>query len=214
MADINRLQRTKKDERPLLLALLLSAPGPALISYAALTSGSATQLADFLRRTSELAATFVSWLVYHKLRKNPQEDAEYAARLERLTNHTVAAAMGFSGLALLIVGIVRLCSGEESRKTVLGLIIAALGLVVNVGFWRKYLSMNRRKPDPVIAAQQRLYRGKACVDIAVVTALAAVTAAPASLAARLTDSLGSVLVAGYLLYNCLDILRKLRRGNL
>lgn len=199
--------RTKKDERTLLTALLLSAPGPAIISYAAFASGSAVQMADFLRRTSELVATFVSWLIYNKLRKSPNEDRHYAIRLEQLTSYTVAAAMSVSGIALIIVGIFRLLTAEQSEKTILGLVIAFLGLVVNTCFWQKYRSMNRRQPDPVIAAQQRLYMGKASVDICVVTALAVVTIAPASPLTRYIDAFGSIAVALYLLYNGADIFR-------
>ncbi|MGE4485807.1 MAG: cation transporter [Oscillospiraceae bacterium] len=203
--------RTKKSERTLLIALLLSAPGPAIISYAAFASGSAAQMADFLRRTSELVATFVSWLMYHKLRKLPFENAGYSARLERLTNYTVAAAMSASGIALIIVGIVRLLSAEQSGKTPLGLIIASLGLAVNISFWLKYRAMNHRQPDPVIAAQQRLYRGKSSVDVCIVTALAAVTIAPSLPLTLYIDAFGSIAVAVYLLYNGVDVIRQIHR---
>ena len=211
MSDAQDGRRTKKGERTLVTALLLSAPGPAIISYAAVMSGSAAQLADFLRRTSELVATFVSWLVYHKLRKADDADSDYSTRLERLTSFTVAAAMSLSGIALIIVGIVRLLSSGPSGKTLMGLIIAFLGLVVNIFFWCKYRSMNRRRPDPVIAAQQRLYRGKASVDICIVAALAAVTIAPTHPATLYIDAFGSIVVAVYLLINGAVVFRQLNK---
>ncbi len=205
-------KRNKEGERTLFVALLLSAPGPAIISYAAFASGSASQLADFLRRTSELVATFVSWLIYHKLRKSIQQDERFQHRQERITNYTVGIAMGISGIALIVVGIFRLLSTSQSEKTILGLVIAFLGLVVNTWFWQKYRSMNHNQPDPVIAAQQRLYRGKASVDICIVTALAAVTLAPSWVGTRYIDAFGSIAVAFYLLYNSIDIYRAMKRG--
>ena len=168
-------------------------------------------MADFLRRTSELIATFVSWLVYHRLRKSSCEDADYTGRLERLTNYTVGAAMSISGVALIIVGIVRLLSAEQSERTLLGLVIAFLGLVVNICFWQRYRAMNRRQPDPVIAAQQRLYLGKASVDICIVIALATVTIAPTHPLTMYIDAFGSIAVSFYLIYNGMDIFRKIRR---
>lgn len=58
-----------KGERTLLWSLLLSAPGPLVTGFAVVSSRSTTQLADFLRRTTELVAIFVSWWVYRALRR-------------------------------------------------------------------------------------------------------------------------------------------------
>ena len=213
MADNSRklTNRSKEGERTLFVALLLSAPGPAIISYASFASGSAAQLADFLRRTSELVATFISWLMYHKLRTSNQQSEKFQRQQERITNYTVAIAMSISGIALIVVGIYRLFSTSQSEKTILGLVIAFLGLVVNTWFWQKYRSMNLRQPDPVIAAQQRLYRGKASVDICIVIALAAVTLAPTWSGTRLIDAFGSIVVAFYLLYNGIELFRKINQ---
>lgn len=210
MPDKQPTLRTKEGERTLLSALLLSAPGPAIISYAALVSGSAAQMADFLRRTSELVATFASFLIYRKLRKHPDEEGSCAKRLERLSSDTVAAAMCVSAIALIVVGIVRLLSEKPSAKTPLGLVIAALGLVVNVWFWRKYRAMNKDHPDAVVAAQQQLYRGKASIDLCIVAALAVVTIAPLSPLVRYADAFGSIAVAVYLLYSGINVCRKAR----
>ena len=204
-------KRTSESERTLLVALLLSAPGPLIISYAAVTSHSATQLADFLRRTSELVATFVSWLIFHKLRKRSDTDVSYTVHLERLTNLTVAGAMSCSGIALLIVGVVRLFEYQAGSKVILGTIIAGLGLLTNVWFWQKYSRMNKAQPDPIIMAQQRLYRGKASVDICVFSALIAVAIAPAHPATQYIDVFGSIAVAAYLLHNGIDMFLKLKQ---
>ncbi len=200
MADLKK-NRSDKSERTLLVALLLSAPGPIITGFAAITSHSATQIADFLRRSAELAATFVSWWVFRRLRNNEASGDAYRTRLERITNLTVAGAMICSGIALFIVGMFRLFVYEASGNVTMGLIIAILGLLVNTWFWRRYWSLNRAQFDSVITAQQKLYRAKACVDFCVVAALAAVAFAPAHPVTRYVDSFGSIIVAVYLLYN-------------
>lgn len=50
-------------ERTLLASVLLSSPGPIVVGAGLLIGRSSTQLADFIRRTAELAAIVVSWAV-------------------------------------------------------------------------------------------------------------------------------------------------------
>ncbi len=209
--EVLNIKRTIKGERTLLIAVLLSSPGALVTGFAALTSQSATQLADFIRRTAELVASFVSWLVYHKLRKNSNSVEDSGARLEHLTNLTVAGAMGCSGIALFIVGVSRLFEFRASGSVIPGLIIAVLGMLTNGWFWHRYHTMGKKHPDPVIAAQKRLYRGKTCVDTCVAVTLAAVTILPDHPVTRYIDAIGTMAVALYLLYNGMDILLKLRK---
>jgi divalent metal cation (Fe/Co/Zn/Cd) transporter len=90
----------------------------------------------------------------------------------------------------------------------MGLIIAILGGLTNGWFWWRYRHMIREQFDPVIAGQQKLYRAKACVDLCVVTALTSVAVAPDHPATRYIDALGCIVVAFYLLYNGVDMVRK------
>lgn len=190
-----------KGEGTLLTALLLSAPGPLVTGIAAVTSRSATQLADFLRRTAELVATFASWWIFRKRGREPELTADERARLDQLAERIVAIAMICSGIALLIVGVFRLFSDATSGNVIIGLVIAALGLLTNTIFWQRYKRLAREQSDAVLAAQQQLYRAKACVDLCVTLALCAVAIAPAHPVTRYIDALGSIAVAIYLLYN-------------
>ena len=61
--------------------------------------------------------------------------------------------------------------------------------------------MNREIPDSVIEGQRNLYRAKACVDLAVVSALTAVLIAPNHPATQYVDAIGCMIVAFYLLYS-------------
>ena len=199
-----------KSERTLLTALLFSLPGPFITIIAAISSRSATQIADFLRRSAELVASFVSWLVFHKLQRRPTSEDDYRIRLERIANMTVAWAMLCSGAALLVVGVMRLLSNSASGKSVMGLVIALLGLTVNTLFWLRYKRLTKEQYSSVLAAQQRLYRAKAVVDFCVTAALAAVVIAPTHPATKYIDALGSVTVAVYLLMNGISIMGNIK----
>jgi len=195
-------------ERTMLVALLLSAPGPIVTGIPAFTSLSATQIADFLRRTAELVALLVGWWVYRTLRRRMGLDRTGRARMEARANGSVAGAMLCSGLAMLAVGVARLFAYEASGSVLIGLIIAVLGLVTNSWFWLRYRRMNRERFEPVVAGQQSLYRAKAAVDLCVVTALAAVAVAPGRPATRYIDAGGAVIVAGYLFANGWSLVRR------
>lgn len=201
-------QHAAKSERTLLTALLLSAPGPIVTGLAAVSSYSATQIADFIRRTAELAALFVSWWVFRKLQRGAAPTELHRVRLERMASRTVAGAMACSGVAMLGIGIHRAMVYEGSGRVTMGLIIAVLGLLTNTWFWWRYRSFTRERFDVVIAGQQKLYRAKAYVDLGVVAALTAVAIAPTHPATRYVDALGSIIVGGYLLYNGFDMARK------
>jgi len=212
MTELSQEQATSR-ARTLLIALLLSAPGPLVTGIAAVSSHSSTQLADFIRRSVELVAIFISWWVFRQLQRDATLTATRQARMERVAGLSTAVALFCSGLALALVALSRLAESAPAGKVTLGLIIAGLGLLTNAWFWRRYALMTREQYSPVIAAQQHLYRAKAFVDLCVVTALAAVAIAPMHPATRYVDVLGSVIVAAYLLWSGLRAMRTLRRSH-
>jgi divalent metal cation (Fe/Co/Zn/Cd) transporter len=207
MNDLNENQSFKR-EKTMLISLLLSSPGPIITGIPAIVSHSATQIADFLRRTAELIALFVAWWIYRKLQRSIVSDDTYRAHMERIANLTVAGAMMCSGIAMLVVGVTRLLVYKASGNVIMGLIIAVLGMLTNSWFWWRYRNMTGEQFDPVISGQQKLYRAKACVDLCVVIALTSVAVAPNHTATKYIDALGCIVVACYLLYNGLDMIRK------
>lgn len=194
-------QQTTRRAKTLGTSLLLSAPGPLVTGMALLASQSTTQLADFLRRSMELAAIFMAWWVFRRLRRSPALDGAQQARLERAAALSTAGALACSGAALLALTLSRLAAFEPGGSVTLGLVIAVLGVLTNGWFWRRYRALTREQYSPVIAAQQQLYRAKTTVDLCVVAALAAVAIAPAHPATRYVDLLGSIIVAVYLLWS-------------
>jgi divalent metal cation (Fe/Co/Zn/Cd) transporter len=190
-------------EKTLLVAFLLSAWAPLTTGIAVVISRSTTQVADFIRRTAELVALFVSWQVFRYLQRNDKLDTASRARVERIAGISVGVALGCSGIVMLGLAISRISSFEPGGNVYLGLGIAVLGLITNTWFWRRYTSMTREHFNPVIETQIQLYRAKAFVDICVITALSAVAINPLHPATRYIDVLGSVAVAVYLLWSSL-----------
>lgn len=192
---------TQKREKTLLSSLLLSAPGPLVTGIPAMTSLSATQLADFIRRTAELVALAISWWVYRRIHQDSQIETRKALKLEKFSHYVVALAMLCSGLAMMIIGCLRISEPRVSGNVMLGLVIAGLGLVTNGYFWQRYRYLNQKDHHIVMASQQRLYRAKTMVDGAVATSLLGVTFFPRHPLTPYVDALGCIVVGLYLLFN-------------
>ena len=201
-----------RSERILLTTLLYSAPGPFIVLLAAISSRSAMQMADCIRRSAEVVASFVAWLVFHKLKSKNVQTEEYRLHLERLANLAVALAIIFSGLALCLVGITRLFANVENKKPIAGLIIAGLGLIINIFFWYRYRKLSLEQNNAVLTAQEKLYRAKTSVDLCVTIALTAVVVASTHPATRYIDAFGSIGVAVYLLVNGISGLYKTNKS--
>ncbi len=208
-----REHKATKSERTLLSALLLSSPGPLVTGISAMISLSTTQIADFLRRSTELVAIFMSWWIYRKLHHTQLDSAEQF-RLERMADMIVGSAMGCSGILMLILTAFRLSSDRLTGNVTLGLTIAVLGLLVNTWFWFRYRFLAQGQSSAVIQAQQALYRAKACVDMCVVVALAAVALAPLHPATRWVDIVGSAIVACFLLWTGVKMIRQKRASGI
>ncbi|MFT3943337.1 MAG: cation transporter [Ancrocorticia sp.] len=178
--------------------MILSAPGPLVVGIGLFFGRSSTQLADFVRRSAELIAIIVSWVIYRKTNKE-DVDLLRRERLERIANICVGIAMCVSGIVMLLLALIS--DNHEKGNVIPGLVIAGMGVAVNTWFWLRYRSLNKRTPDAILAVQSRLYRAKSLVDTAVVIALATVLLAPGTPAALFMDKAGSVVVAIYLIIN-------------
>ena len=90
------MKKEVSGSRTLLLSVLMSAPGPLVVGLGLLVGKSSTQLADFFRRSAELLAIIVAFLVSQLAGKDPSPEKK--ARLERGSNRFVGAVMCLSGL--------------------------------------------------------------------------------------------------------------------
>lgn len=191
--------KNSKGEKTLLLSVLMSLPGPLIVGIALSKGQTATQLADFVRRTAELAALIVSLVVYHHLHKEGTPEPLQQKKLETLANRCVAIAMCLSGAAMLFIALLSSGSSNSQGNVIPGLVVALLGFVANGLFFFRYRKLNREKADAILAVQARLYLAKTFVDGSVSIALGFVALFPSSAYAPVVDTAGSVLVSVYLL---------------
>lgn len=197
--------KSKSGERTLLASVVLSSPGPIVVGVGLFLGRSSTQVADFIRRTAELAAIIVSWIVFRILHKHGEPDTKRREKLNQTANLCVGAAMCLSGVAMLFLSI--FSTNNEKGNVIPGLVIAVLGVTTNSWFWLRYRKLNLETPDPILAVQSKLYRAKSLVDACVTMALTVVAVVPASPVARYVDLGGSVIVAVYLMINGITTMR-------
>lgn len=189
----------RKGEKTLLLSVLLSAPGPLVVGLGLLVGRSSTQLADFIRRTSEFMALIVSYSLFRVTNRGNITDIDRKLKLEWIANLSVGIAMVLGALAMLVVAIFKKTS--EHGNVIPGLVIAILGVVANTLFWLRYRRLNQIEPNRILAVQSRLYRVKALVDLCVTLALLTVVLAPNVMLSYYVDIAGSIVVATYMLIN-------------
>ena len=188
----------KSGSRTLLMSVLLSAPGPLIIGLGLLVGRSSTQIADFIRRSAELLAIIMAYVVYQITTKDGVCDEVRKAKLERLSNIFVGAMMCVGGTFMMALAI--LSDNADKGNVIPGLVIALLGVIANSIFWVKYTKLNNAEPNAILAVQARLYRAKTLVDGCVTTALLSVVIAPASQLSIWLDFIGSIIVAVYLIW--------------
>ncbi len=183
--------------KTLLMSVVMSSPGPLVVGLGLLSGRSSTQIADFVRRISELLGIIMAYIVYKITSKN-SDDTERKDRLERISNIFVGVTMCIGGIIMFVLSF--FSETEEKGNVIPGLVIAVLGVIANTAFWIKYTRLNKEQPNAIIEVQARLYRAKSLVDACVTLALLSVAIAPASLVSYYFDMIGSAIVALYLLY--------------
>lgn len=192
------MSNKKSGSRTLLWSVIMSAPGPLVVGLGLLAGKSATQIADFVRRSSELLAIIMAFAVYKMTTRDGVCDEARRARLERLSNIFVGAMMCVGGSFMIALALMP--QAQDKGNVIPGLTIAVLGVIANTIFWRKYTRLNRAEPNAILAVQARLYRAKSLVDSCVTAALLSVAIAPASPVSAYLDFVGSLIVAVYLVW--------------
>lgn len=192
------MSNKKSGFRTLLMSVIMSAPGPLVVGLGLLAGRSSTQIADFVRRSSELLAIIMSFVIYMCTTKDGACDAQRKALLERRSNAFVGAMMCLGGSFMIALAF--MSETADKGNVIPGLTIAVLGVIANTIFWRKYTHLNKKEPNAILAVQARLYRAKSLVDACVTIALLSVAIAPTSPASIWLDFIGSLIVAVYLIY--------------
>ncbi|MBQ8633716.1 MAG: cation transporter [Lachnospiraceae bacterium] len=194
----NENTQKKSGTKTLLWSVIMSAPGPLIIGLGLFVGRSSTQIADFVRRSSELLAIIMAYIIYKITTKDGVCDTAKKEKLEKFSNLFVGAMMCLGGSLMLLLAF---ASEQEDKGNVIpGLVIALLGVIANTIFWRKYTKLNKQEPNAILAVQARLYRAKSLVDSCVTIALLSVVLFPTSALSYYLDLIGSVIVALYLIW--------------
>lgn len=200
------MNSNKSGSRTLLMSVLMSSPGPLVVGIGLLSGRSATQIADFFRRSSELLAIIMAWLVFKFTTRDEACDQGRKARLEQISNIFVGAMMCLGGSIMLALAF--FSENTEKGNVIPGLTIAILGVIANTIFWRKYTKLNKAEPNAILAVQARLYRAKSLVDGCVTIALLSVAVFPQSCVSDCLDLTGSIIVALYLIFCGVQTIRE------
>jgi hypothetical protein len=192
-------------ERTLLASWLISLWAPLGSGAAFFIGRSSVQMADLLRRTSELVALFLAWAVHRKVsrtRGGPEAD-----RLERFSSLVVGIIMIVSVLVISWSAISRMITPVKLGVVWPGLLVASGGALVNGYFWLKFLRLNASEPSPIFETQWRLYRAKTVMDLTLIVTLAASHLLAGNVWAVYLDPAGSLVVAGFMLASAVRIIR-------
>ena len=134
----------KSGTRTLLMSVLMSSPGPLVVGLGLMAGRSSTQIADFVRRSSELLAIIMAFAVYQITTKDGNTDEKRKAKLERISNIFVGAMMCIGGSFMIALAF--MADSADKGNVIPGLAIALMGVIANTLFWRKYTKLNKAEP--------------------------------------------------------------------
>lgn len=190
----------REKERTLRAAWLISLTAPLATAAAFLLGRSAVQLADFIRRTSELLALFLAWLTLRKVSAGETAEYNYGyARLESLSSLLISVVMFISFGLITYSSLLRFLDPVPLGWVAPGLVVPAGGMVVNGWFWRRGSLLARSESTPVIEAQWRLCRSKTILDVCVLVTLVVAVILGDGPWTRRTDLAGSLAIGVFLL---------------
>ena len=192
------MSEKKSGAKTLLWSIIMSSPGPLVVGLGLLAGRSSTQIADFVRRSAELLAIIMSFVVYTAVTKQGVTDEIKKRKMERCSNVFVGSMMCLAGGVMAVLALTM--NNDDKGNVIPGLAIAVLGVIANSIFWIKYTHINQAEPNAIMAVQARLYRAKTLVDSSVTIALLSVLIAPQSSVSYWLDLIGSIIVAVYLLW--------------
>lgn len=182
----------------MLMSVIMSSPGPLIVGLGLLVGQSSTQLADFFRRSIELLAIILSFVVYTLTTREGGVDETKKQKYERYTNIFVSCAMVVCGSIMTVLALT--ASSSEKGNVIPGLAIAILGVLANSIFWVKYKRLGTETNNKILMVQSNLYRAKTFVDASVVIALGVVLFSGDPIVSYYFDMIGTVCVSIYLVF--------------
>lgn len=192
---------TKKNsgKKTMLLSVILSSPGVIVVGIGLLIGKSSTQTADFIRRSIELLAIIISFVIYCITTSGETTDEEKRRSLERTANIFVSVSMMICGVIMLCLAI--FSESDESGNVIPGLVIAILGVITNGFFSFRYSRLGKNDNNAILLTQSKLYLTKTFVDLSVTVALSAVLISHSPEISYAFDLGGTVCVSLYLVFS-------------
>ncbi len=188
----------QKPFRTLLTSVLLSSTGPVVLGIGLIYGHSSTQIADFTRRTAELVALIVALVVFCITERGHGMDLIHRERVRKRGNTFVGGIMCLSGL--LMISVLFILGQSDKGNVIPACSIAFMGVIVNSIFFFRYTKMYRTTGNSILKVQGRLYGAKSLVDICVTLSLFMIIILPQSKIAHYFDSIGTIVVASYLVF--------------
>lgn len=191
------------------LTISLVSTGLSLIPtfYAAFISNSLTLFADLLRCLVEFLAILAAFIIARMTRPENLQKYNYGfGKLEHLSSLVVAAAMLMAFIIMTLAAAQRLFSPQAITNTGFGLILAICSVGGNIYIWQRNVKLARVNASPITAAQSRLFLSKAIACLVVVITLCVGMYLNNSFIGMHSDALGSMAVAGFLLYSSYNMI--------
>ena len=189
-------------ERAVMIGIVTSGAQLPVGIVAAVLGGSIALVADLLRASAELLAMVLSWLALRAVRRAPRDVFNYGLdKLESAASVVVGGALLVSFVVVLVGAIARLVAPTPIGNASLGLVAAVVGTAGSVWLWRRNYVIARRAASPVMEAHWRLYRSKTVTNGTVAVSVGIALAFKDHAWAAYADPLGSLVIAGYLLYS-------------
>ncbi len=190
----------QKGRKNLIFATLISIPGPLLLAISMTGGSSATQLADFIRRSCEFLTIFLAWLVYEITARSPSERNRRNLRLEVFIKYFTGISMALSGVIMIYVAIANFADGKGSVIT--SLILAVIGAAINAKLFFNYRSMG----NAILSVQARLHRVKMLLDCFMAILLIVWIVLPLDEIKNYADVIGSCSISVYLIWSGIRVL--------
>lgn len=182
-------------------------------AYVAFSSNSIVLLTDLLRCSVEFSAIFLSWLIVRSLSSKNQIQSDYSfGKMEQMGSLLVACALFLSFIAVLVLAAIRIYSPVAVENGGLGLIFAILSILGNISFWIYNNRLARSASSPILESQSNLFRAKTLASVVVATSLLLSLGKWESPIMLYADPLGSLILAGFLLFSAITLLSSSMRG--
>lgn len=200
-------------KKTLLWSVIMSSPGPLVVGFGLIIGQTSTQIADFIRRSIELSAIIISFVIYCITSKDNKINADKKRKYEKGSNIFVSIAMIISGIIMTIVALSS--SYTDTGNVIPGLSVACLGVIANTVFWLRYKKLGKETSNKILLIQSKLYRAKTFVDISVVIALGAVLFSDNPTVSYYFDIIGTICVSAYLCFSGItSFLREINKTNI